>query len=47
MVNSKATTLSEYIQYLKSSGMIKSSEQFDAMLEINGIDKDGNYTSTQ
>lgn len=47
MINSKATTLSEYIQYLKSSGMIKSSEQFDAMLEINGIDKDGNYTSTQ
>lgn len=44
MINSKATTLSEYIQYLKSNGMIKNIEQFNAMLSINGIDNNGNYT---
>lgn len=45
MINSEATTLSEYIHYLKSSGMIKNLEQFDAMLAINGIDSEGNFTS--
>ena len=44
MVNSEARLLSEYIQYLKSSGMVKNIEQFDAMLSMNGIDTNGNYT---
>lgn len=43
MVNSKATTLSEYIQFLKSSGMVKNVKEFHDMLSLNGIDRDGNY----
>lgn len=44
MVNSKATTLTEYIQYLKSSGMIKSIDHFHSMLNLNGIDDLGRFT---
>ena len=43
MINSKATTLSEYVHYLKSSEMIKNTKQFENMLELNGISSDGNY----
>lgn len=43
MVNSKATTLSEYIHYLKSSEMIKNTKEFENMLALNGISSDGNY----
>jgi len=44
MVNSKATTLSEYIQYLRNNGYIINDAQFDDMLSLNGIDSMGNFT---
>lgn len=44
MVKSKATTLAEYVQYMKANGMVKNTAQFDAILKLNGIDTNGNYT---
>ncbi|MBO0458485.1 hypothetical protein JZO77_17260 [Enterococcus hulanensis] len=44
MVKSRATTLAEYIQYMKANGMVKNTAQFDAILKLNGLDTNGNYT---
>lgn len=44
MVKSRATTLAEYIQYMKANGMVKNMAQFDAILKLNGLDTNGNYT---
>lgn len=44
MAKSKATTLAELVQYMKANGMIKNTAQFDAILALNGIDTDGNFT---
>lgn len=43
MVNSKATRLSDYIQYLKTSGMVKNVNDFEAMLYLNGLDTNGRF----
>ena len=44
MVNSRATLLSDYIQYLKTSGMVKNVNEFEAMLRLNGLDTNGCFT---
>ncbi|MDT2662054.1 hypothetical protein P7E02_19395 [Enterococcus hulanensis] len=44
MAKSKAKTLAEYIQYMKANGMVKNTAQFDAILKLNGLDANGNYT---
>ncbi|MGL9746940.1 hypothetical protein [Enterococcus sp. DIV0170] len=43
MVKSKATTLEEYIQYMKANSMVKNMNQFDAILRLNGIDSNGKF----
>lgn len=43
MVNSKATTLEEYVTYMKDNGFIKDKIRFDIILVLNGVDHLGRF----
>lgn len=53
MVNNKATTLEEYVTYMKENEIVKDNIRFDILLTLNGLeyngrfmlDKDGNRIS--
>lgn len=47
MVNSKATTLEEYITYMKENGFVKDQIRFDIVLVLNGVDHLGRFTLDQ
>ena len=44
MVNSKATTLEEYVSYMKNNGFVKDTIRFDILLTLNGMDHLGRFT---
>lgn len=44
MVNSKATTLEEYVTYMKDNGFVKDKIRFDIDLILNGVDQRGRFT---
>lgn len=44
MVNSKATTMEEYVTYLKEQGFVKDKIRFDILLTLNGLDYKGRFT---
>jgi len=44
MYKSQATTLSEYIQFMKKNNFIKNNQAFDAILNLNGLDSEGRFT---
>ena len=47
MVNSKATTLEEYVTYMKENGFVKDKIRFDIDLILNGVDQRGRFTLDQ
>ena len=47
MVNSKATTLEEYVTYMKENGFIKDKIRFDIIMVLNGVDHLGRFTLDQ
>lgn len=44
MVNSKATTMEEYVSYLREQGFVKDKIRFDILLTLNGLDYKGRFT---
>lgn len=44
MVSSKATTMEEYVTYLKEQGSVKDKIRFDILLTLNGLDYKGRFT---
>ena len=47
MVNSKATTLEEYVTYMKENGFVKDKIRFDIISVLNGVDHLGRFTLDQ
>lgn len=47
MVNSKATTLKEYVTYMKENGFVKDKIRFDIIMVLNGLDHLGRFTLDQ
>lgn len=44
MVNSKATTLEEYVTYMKENEFVKDKIRFDIIMVLNGVDYLGRFT---